>query len=204
MADWRELSFKDYCREFGFPKNLEGSVMRCKNCEQDYEEPCFVLTDGHNVDYGCTCGSYNTRIVHPIKIKKKLASKGKYIDIQNEVIEKHRVKVSAICVKGSRRRMHSHVKERRVCKWVSKNSIASTFDLFHEIGHIETTTSKMRRCEEEYFATVWAIEKCHEYGLEIPDTIIRDYQRYIDMERDRGVRRGGKHYPSLEELKLHK
>ena len=55
----------------------------------------------------------------------------------------------------------------------------------------------MKRCEEEYYATVWAIQKCKEYNLEVPDSIIKTYQDYIDMEMDRGIRRGGNNYKRL-------
>ena len=58
----------------------------------------------------------------------------------------------------------------------------------------------MRRCEQEYYATKWAIDKCKEYGLDIPDNIIKDYQEYIDLELARGKRRNGSHY--LSNLKL--
>jgi hypothetical protein len=76
--------------------------------------------------------------------------------------------------------------------------------LFHEIGHIENNNSKMRRCEEEYYATVWAIERMKEYGLldKVTENIKNLYQNYIYMELDRGIRRGGKGYPSKEEMKL--
>lgn len=123
---------------------------------------------------------------------------GKYTDIQNEVVEQYRIKLdeNSTCW----HRMHAHVKQRKVCKWHQKNSIAATFDLLHEIGHIETYKSGMRRCESEYHATVWAIERCREYGLDIPERIIKTYQDYIDMELDRGMRRGGRMYPN--DLKL--
>lgn len=98
-------------------------------------------------------------------------------------------------------RMHAHVKERRICKWVFKNSIQSVFDLLHEVGHIETTKSKMRRCESEYYATQWALDKAKELGLNIPESIILRYQNYIDREWDRGIRRGG-NLPKLELLQL--
>lgn len=116
-----------------------------------------------------------------------------YKEIQNEVIAKYKIDIcdGTKCA-NDWRRMHAHVRERRVCKWKQTNGIRSTFDLFHEIGHIETTTGKMRRCEEEYHATVWAIEECKKYGLQIPETIIDLYQNYIYMEYDRGIRRGGK------------
>lgn len=120
--------------------------------------------------------------------------------IQDEIVERYRVNLDehSTCYG----RMHAHVKERRVCKWHQKNSIQATFDLFHEIGHIETTKSKMRRCESEYHATVWAIERCKEYGLTIPKKTLNNYQRYIFDELDRGIRRGGRNYPSREELLL--
>ena len=124
----------------------------------------------------------------------------KFTAIQNEVIQQYHIKLDehSTCY----RRCHAHVKERRICKWHPKNSIASTFTLFHEIGHIETKTSKMRRCESEYYATVWAINKAKEYGLTIPEKIIKDYQEYIDDELDRGKRRNGSNYPTDLTLKV--
>lgn len=127
------------------------------------------------------------------------------IDIQNETIQKYRIDICD----GSKcnndwSRTHAHIKQRRVCKWKQCSSIKSTFELFHEIGHIETHTSKMRRCESEYAATVWAVERMREYGIEgrIPDSIKRLYQDYIWRERERGVRRGGSGYPSKEQLSI--
>ena len=130
----------------------------------------------------------------------------KYIEIQNEVISKYKIDLcdGSKCKDGDWNRTHAHVKQRRVCKWKQSNSIASTFELFHEIGHIENNNAKMRRCEEEYYATVWAIDKLREY--EILDRLSakqkESYQDYIYRELDRGVRRGGKQYPTKEELTL--
>lgn len=123
----------------------------------------------------------------------------KFIEAQNEVIKKYRI---TICTNSTCwNRMHAHVKERKVCKWKQANSIRCTFDLFHEIGHIETHTAKMRRCESEYYATVWAMDRCKEYGLEVPESIIKVYQDYINMEHDRGVRRGGD-LPNIKQFQL--
>lgn len=130
----------------------------------------------------------------------------KYIVIQNEVISKYKIDLcdGSKCKDGDWSRTHAHVRQRRVCKWKQSNSIASTFELFHEIGHIENNNAKMRRCEEEYYATVWAIDKLREY--EILDRLSakqkESYQGYIYRELDRGVRRGGKQYPTKEELTL--
>ena len=121
-------------------------------------------------------------------------------EIQNEVIKKYRVKIEANSKCWSR--THAHVKKRTICKWKQKSSIASTFTLFHEIGHIETFKGWMRRCESEYYATVWALERFKEYNLVCPDSYIDDYQDYIYRELERGLRRGGSNYPSREDLDL--
>lgn len=125
-----------------------------------------------------------------------------YKEIQADIIRKYRVDIcDGTKCNNDWSRTHAHVKKRRVCKWKPASSIQSTFTLLHEVGHIETTKSYMRRCEEEYYATMWALEKCKEYGIKVPEKEIQSYQQYIDMEHDRGVRRGGK-LPPLETLQL--
>lgn len=119
----------------------------------------------------------------------------KYIEIQNEIIKQYNIELcDGTKCKNDWYRTHVHVKQRLICKWKQKNSIQSTFELLHEIGHIENNKPNMRRCEEEYSATIWAIQKCKEYNLTIPQKLINEYQEYIDMEYDRGVRRGGTNY----------
>lgn len=118
-----------------------------------------------------------------------------HAQIQAEVIAKYRIDIcDGTKCKNDWRRTHAHVKQRRVCKWRQANSVHSTFTLLHEVGHIETTKSWMRRAEEEYYATVWAIERCKEYGLTVPYATRKLYQDYIDREKDRGQRRGGTGY----------
>ena len=125
----------------------------------------------------------------------------KYIELEKELISKYKILI--IENSSCRSRMHAHCDgSRRICKWSPSNSIVSLFELAHEIGHIMTKTSKMRRCESEYYATVWAIEKFKEYDLIVPESILDKYQKYIYMELDRGLRRHGKNYPSREDLKL--
>ena len=119
-------------------------------------------------------------------------------EIQDDVIQRYRIDIcDGTKCKDDWHRTHAHIKNRRVCKWKQANGIRSTFTLLHEVGHIETTKSSMRRAESEYHATMWAIDRCREYGLEVPDTIIEMYQKYIDMEIGRGERRGGTGYGSL-------
>lgn len=113
-------------------------------------------------------------------------------EIQQDAVERYRIKLDP-CSKCWGR-MHAHVKERRICKWVPKNSVVATFDLLHEIGHCETYHGTMRRAESEYAATVWAIDRMHEYGLKVPEKVLTRYQEYINREKDRGIRRGGKGY----------
>lgn len=120
---------------------------------------------------------------------------GKFTKIQDDVIKRFDVNLcyGELCPEGHDwHRTHAHVKERRVCKWAKKNSIQSTFTLLHEIGHIETTKSTYRRCESEYYATVWALKEARDtYNLDIPDKVIQEYQDYIEEEYNRGKRRGG-------------
>ena len=121
--------------------------------------------------------------------------------IQDEIISKYRVKIDPHS--KCRMRTHAHVNERRVCKWVQKNSFESTFTLLHEAGHIETKKSSMRRSESEYYATCWALDRCREYGLQVPEKTLRVYQRYILQEVARGKRRGGSGYGELNIYKYY-
>ena len=124
---------------------------------------------------------------------------GRYTTIQEQIIERYRIDIcDGTRCKNDWHRTHAHVKIRRVCKWHQANSIESTFELLHEVGHIETTRSSMRRAEQEYFATVWALERCQEYGLEVPQKVLQIYQDYMDREILRGQRRGGSGYHAMD------
>ena len=131
-------------------------------------------------------------------MRRESCRKMTHKEIQDDVILRCKIDIcDGTKCKDDWRRTHAHVKLRRVCKWKQANSIQSTFTLLHEIGHIETTKSYMRRAESEYYATMWALRRCNEYGLTVPDSIIMKYQEYIDMEIDRGKRRGGSGYGNL-------
>lgn len=126
--------------------------------------------------------------------------KRSYLEIQQEVIENYKI----VIVEHStcRTRTHAHCDgTRRVCKWKQANSIESTFTLLHEVGHIMTTTSKMRRCESEYYATIWALEQCKKYGIIVNDKTIERYQKYINRELQRGLNRNGANYRISYDIK---
>lgn len=119
--------------------------------------------------------------------------KKSYLQIQDEVIAKYKI----VIVENSScwGRTHAHTDgTRRVCKWKRANSLSSTFTLLHEVGHIMTFKSSMRRCESEYYATIWALEICKEYGIKPNERTIRLYQNYIDREKQRGLNRHGSGY----------
>lgn len=105
-------------------------------------------------------------------------------EIQQDAVERYRIKLDP-CSKCWGR-MHAHVKERRICKWVPKNSVVATFDLLHEIGHCETYHGTMRRAESEYAATVWAIDRMHEYGLKVMITAV-GYTRVVRVGQARAM-----------------
>ena len=116
-----------------------------------------------------------------------------YLEIQQEVITKYKIVINTNSTCHSR--MHAHTNgSRMICKWQPKNSLKTTFDLFHEIGHIMTTKRAMRRCESEYYATIWALEEAKKYEIEIPLKEIAKNQKYIDMELMRGISRNGSNY----------
>lgn len=118
-----------------------------------------------------------------------------YKEIQADVIERYHIKIDEKSECWGR--MHAHVRERKICKWKSKNSIQATFDLLHEIGHIENNKGCKRRMEQELCATLWAFDRCREYGIKIPAKTWEEYRDYIYRERDRGIRRGGTGYPEI-------
>ena len=74
--------------------------------------------------------------------------------------------------------------------------------MLHEIGHCENNNSSMRRCEEEFYATQWAIDRCKELNVNVSEDIIKKYQAYIWRERQRGINRHCDTLPSKEELTL--
>lgn len=129
----------------------------------------------------------------------------RYKDLQESLIKKYRIKLnpSSRCYG----RTHVHVKKRMICKWKQSSSAESTFTLLHEIGHCENNSSKilnreMRRCEQEYYATQWALDRCRELGIAVSDKMIERYQTYIYKELERGLRKGGSSYPTRDEMKL--
>ena len=126
--------------------------------------------------------------------------KQKYIELENLLIKKYNITI--IENSKCKSRTHAHCdKTRRICKWKQVNSIKSLFTLAHEIGHIETNKSKYRRCEQEYYATKWAIDILSDYDIEIPEKIIERYQRYINMEYQRGINKHAT-LPSKDVFKL--
>ena len=125
-----------------------------------------------------------------------------YLEIQRDIVARYNIELcdGSLC-RSDWHRTHAHVKERRVCKWLPRRSVQATFELMHEIGHIETSKTTMRRCESEYYATLWALRAAGEYGMTIPKATIEMYQRYIFAEYIRGVRRGGR-LPDIESFRL--
>ena len=112
-----------------------------------------------------------------------------YIQIQNNAI--HQFK--AVIVENSKcwRRMHAHTDgSRKICKWVQKNSYASTWALLHEIGHLETYKTSMCRAESEIAATEWQINYLREIHIPVKRKLLDKYKEYITRTHERGLKRG--------------
>lgn len=126
----------------------------------------------------------------------------KYVDLQQLIVKKYAIQL----VEDSKckSRTHAHCDgTRRICKFTIKNSVISLFTLCHEVGHIMTYKTKMRRCESEFYATVWAMQELDKLNVVIPINILDDYQQYIYREMDRGLRRGGTYYFSRDDLNIY-
>ena len=63
------------------------------------------------------------------------------------------------------------------------------FDIYHEIGHLETNSLDMESYQQEYLATVWAIKTCNKRKIRIAPQTIAMYQRYIGEHRDKSPNR---------------
>ena len=64
------------------------------------------------------------------------------------------------------------------------------FTLLHELGHIRNNKPEMKRCEEEYYATIWAIQAMKRYGFKISNEVKEIYQKYIySLRRKNGLSR---------------
>ena len=78
----------------------------------------------------------------------------------------------------------------------------SLFAFLHEIGHILTNTTQMKRCEQEYLATQWALDESKKLGFKVAKETIVKYQYYIYRWRWKGIRLNGKNMPTEDDLKL--
>lgn len=76
------------------------------------------------------------------------------------------------------------------------------FAFLHEIGHIKTNTSDMKRYEQEYLATKWALEEAKKIGFNVPTRFINTYQNYIWGWREKSIKLKGKNICRKEELTL--
>lgn len=100
---------------------------------------------------------------------------------------------------------HCYLKEKEIHFPISdfKNpGKRQVFDLLHEIGHLKTNKKGMKRCEEEFYATQWAIKEMKKYDLELDLRNKSIFQNYIWKWRETSVKLKGKNIPNKEQLTL--
>lgn len=100
---------------------------------------------------------------------------------------------------------YCYLKEKEIhfpIKSFTNPNCRAVFDMLHEIGHLETNKKGMKRCEEEFYATKWAIKEMKKYNFEINPCDKRDFQDYIWKWRDTSIKLKGKNVPSKESLTL--
>jgi len=83
-----------------------------------------------------------------------------------------------------------------------RNNNVDLFDLLHEIGHLETNTEDMKRYEQEFLATQWAIKHMNKYGIKVSKQRRKQWQDYIDQWRETSLKLKGKNVWSKEKCKL--
>ncbi len=76
----------------------------------------------------------------------------------------------------------------------------SFFAYLHELGHIMTNTNRMKRYEQEYLATMWALEKAKELKVKVSARTIRIYQQYIFKWRETSIKLKAKNVCKKEAL----
>ena len=100
---------------------------------------------------------------------------------------------------------HCYLKEKEIyfpIKRFQNPDKRDVFDMLHEIGHLETNSKGMKRCEEEYYATKWAIQEMKKYGFDLGQKDKQIFQNYIWKWRETGLKLKAKNMPSKEELIL--
>ena len=100
---------------------------------------------------------------------------------------------------------HCHLKEQEIhfpiANFNNPNS-RDVFDMLHEIGHLKTNKKGMKRCEEEYYATQWAIKEMKKYKFKLKDEDKKIFQEYIWNWRETGIKLKGKNMPNKNQLTL--
>jgi len=87
-------------------------------------------------------------------------------------------------------------------KIIQNPSEWSLFAFLHEIGHIITNTPKMKRYEQEYLATQWALDEAKRIGFKVKQKNIDIYQEYIFDWRERSIKLKAKSVLPKEALVL--
>ena len=114
---------------------------------------------------------------------------GMYTAIQNRLIEHYGIilcdgtfngKVCDSCDDCTHRCGYYNIGtgvNKRVRNWKQENTVESTYILLHEIGHTEAYWNV--QFIDEYEASVFAIKKCRELGLNLPREIVAHNQANI-------------------------
>ena len=136
--------------------------------------------------------------------KEEARKKNKYYIMMNDIMDKYK-KENIIFIFTDEKLDYCYLDTYKV--YISKNQYEnadaeSVFNLLHEIGHLKSNKPGMKRCEEEYYATVWAIKKSKKYNIKIPKYIRNSYQEYIYNWRTSAIKKHAKIVPSIKELTL--
>lgn len=129
--------------------------------------------------------------------------KYRLIKIQNDLYKDYKDKYAIRFMKDEVAYCYLETKEiyLNIDNWFNP-TIRTVFDFLHEIGHLETNTIKMKKCEREFFATVWAINEFNKLGLKLDKSDQKIFQEYILGFRNSAIKRHAKNVPTVEQLTL--
>lgn len=110
-------------------------------------------------------------------------TKKELVNLHNYVWLKYHNKMEIVFENENDRDFYALIVSRKVIlpKSIKKEQTEwSLFAFLHEIGHILTNRSTMKRYEMEYLATQWALDEAKRIGFQVPREYISTYQRYIN------------------------
>ena len=132
---------------------------------------------------------------------------GNYPQIVRSLLVRHNVRVHKWRTSMSGCSWRAWYSDGTAVNWIESPIPRTPISLaifLHEIGHHVIGFDRYkRRCEEEYYAWMWALSQMRELGIEPDERTVRRVERSMQYAVDKAIRRGIKSLPeALQESTL--